>query len=83
MGIDASNLRESGGLTHLVELLRAADPSAHGIRQVMVWGGSKTLGRFTEKRMANAQVGSVAQSVIGCQNVLAKIQIDEGRRIEL
>ena len=31
VGIDASNLRLGGGITHLVELLRAADPAAHDI----------------------------------------------------
>lgn len=43
VGIDASNLRAGGGVTHLVELLRAADPRAHGCREVTVWGGAKTL----------------------------------------
>ncbi len=44
LGIDASNIREGGGLTHLIELLKAAEPSAHGICQVIVWGGQKVLG---------------------------------------
>lgn len=43
VGIDASNLRGGGGLTHLVELLAAADPHAYGIARVDVWGGVKTL----------------------------------------
>jgi glycosyltransferase involved in cell wall biosynthesis len=40
LGIDASNLRTGGGVTHLVELLRAADPPARGFSQVVVWGGA-------------------------------------------
>jgi glycosyltransferase involved in cell wall biosynthesis len=49
VGIDASNLRAGGGLTHLVELLRAADPSSHGFDQVTVWGGSATLARLEHR----------------------------------
>ncbi len=43
IGIDASNIRAGGGVTHLVELLRAANPSKHGFARVIVWGGKTTL----------------------------------------
>lgn len=43
LGIDASNIRAGGGVTHLVELLRAAKPQEHGFDEVIVWGGSATL----------------------------------------
>ena len=46
VGIDASNLREGGGVTHLIGLLGAAEPSEFGIRKVLVWGGSNTLARL-------------------------------------
>ena len=46
IGIDASNIRAGGGVTHLDELLRAADPEAHGFSQVIVWSGSATLDRM-------------------------------------
>jgi len=46
VGIDASNLRAGGGVTHLVELLRACDPRAHGFSQVIVWGGHSTLSQL-------------------------------------
>jgi len=49
LGIDASNIRAGGGLTHLVELLRAADPSAHGFSRVIVWGGTSTLARIDDR----------------------------------
>lgn len=49
LGIDASNIRAGGGVTHLVELLRAADPPAHGIDKVVVWAGSRTLSRIEEQ----------------------------------
>ncbi len=43
IGIDAANLRGGGGVTHLVELLRAAQPAMLGIDRVVVWGGKSTL----------------------------------------
>lgn len=49
IGIDASNLRAGGGITHLVELLRAANPQVHGFDQVIVWAGSVTLAKLEER----------------------------------
>lgn len=43
LGIDASNIRTGGGVTHLIELLRAAKPQEHGFDEVIVWGGSTYL----------------------------------------
>ncbi|MEZ4393398.1 MAG: glycosyltransferase family 1 protein [Polyangiales bacterium] len=42
LGIDASNIRSGGGLTHLAQLLRAARPGAQGFREVRVWCGEAT-----------------------------------------
>lgn len=49
LGIDASNIRSGGGVTHLVELLRTADPSAHGFTEVVVWASSATLSRLDDR----------------------------------
>lgn len=49
LGIDASNLRAGGGVTHLVELLAAADPVAARFKRVIVWGGQATLSRIADK----------------------------------
>ena len=49
IGIDATNLRRGGGVTHLIELLSAIEPIKHGISSVIVWGGSKTLASLSEK----------------------------------
>jgi glycosyltransferase involved in cell wall biosynthesis len=49
VGIDASNLRAGGGVTHLVELLRAAEPAAYSFREVIVWGCSTTLNQLEER----------------------------------
>ena len=46
LGIDASNIRQGGGVTHLVELLRGGDPLAHGFSQVIVWSTLGTLDRI-------------------------------------
>ncbi len=43
IGIDASNIRVGGGVTHLVQILSAADPYALGIKSITVWGGRKIM----------------------------------------
>lgn len=49
LGIDASNLRRGGGVTHLVEILRAAQPQEHCFLQVIVWGGATILSRLEDR----------------------------------
>lgn len=49
VGIDASNLRAGGGVTHLVELLRAASPSPQGFTKVVVWASQATLARIEDR----------------------------------
>jgi glycosyltransferase involved in cell wall biosynthesis len=49
VGIDASNLRGGGGLTHLVGILRAASLPMHGVAQVAVWGPRATLNLLPPK----------------------------------
>ncbi|MFN2509388.1 MAG: glycosyltransferase family 4 protein [Chthoniobacterales bacterium] len=49
LGIDASNLRAGGGITHLVGLLREANPQEHGISRVTVWGSSSTVAQVVAK----------------------------------
>lgn len=43
LGIDATNIRQGGGVTHLSQLLAAGDPQAAGIDRVTVWAGASTL----------------------------------------
>jgi len=43
IGIDATNLRSGGSVTHLIELLRVARHSAFGIERVVVWSCTSTL----------------------------------------
>jgi glycosyltransferase involved in cell wall biosynthesis len=49
IGIDAANLRRGGGITHLVELLRAANPAGSGVKRVVVWGGQATLNELDDR----------------------------------
>lgn len=46
LGIDASNIRAGGGLTHLSCLLQAFKPSVNGILRVIVWGGKCTIDKL-------------------------------------
>lgn len=48
LGIDASNIRAGGGLTHLSCLLDAVKSGVvAGFRKIIVWGGKQTLERLT------------------------------------
>jgi glycosyltransferase involved in cell wall biosynthesis len=46
IGIDATNIRQGGGLTHLFELLNAADPSRDGFSKCIVWTGRDSAQRL-------------------------------------
>ncbi|MGD8760290.1 MAG: glycosyltransferase family 1 protein [Anaerolineales bacterium] len=46
--IDASNIRAGGGLTHLIETLRAARPAEYGIESVKVWSGTRTIEKLPQ-----------------------------------
>ena len=49
IGIDGTNLRQGGGITHLVELLHTAKPEKHGISQVAVWACASTLAAIEDR----------------------------------
>ena len=46
VGIDATNLRQGGGITHLAELLNELKPKELGIGKVVVWAGSALIARL-------------------------------------
>ena len=50
VGIDASNIRAGGTATHLIELLRAADPADSGFHEVLVWAGSAVLNKIEDRQ---------------------------------
>jgi glycosyltransferase involved in cell wall biosynthesis len=49
LGIDASNIRFGGGVTHLTEVLNVVQPSTHGFDRVVVWSNLATLDRLPER----------------------------------
>jgi glycosyltransferase involved in cell wall biosynthesis len=49
LGIDASNIRAGGGVTHLSEVLRAAEPHRYGFEQVVLWSGRATLDKIEDR----------------------------------
>lgn len=46
IGIDASNLLEGGGVTHLQELLFYSNPKKYNFEKIIVWGSKKTLNKI-------------------------------------
>ncbi len=49
LGIDASNIRAGGGITHLTELLRVAEPQGSGFERIVVWSGQSTLSLIDDR----------------------------------
>ena len=49
IGIDASNIRAGGGITHLSELIKATNPMAGKFDKIVVWGPKKTLDCIIDK----------------------------------
>ncbi len=43
LGIDASNIRSGGGITHLAQFLAAANPLIYGFDAVIIWASQLTL----------------------------------------
>ena len=43
IGVDASNIRAGGGVTHLSEVLKNCRPSDYGFERVIVWAGARTV----------------------------------------
>jgi glycosyltransferase involved in cell wall biosynthesis len=49
IGVDGTNIRAGGGITHLVHLLGAAKPHDHGIERIVVWGPRGTVELLPER----------------------------------
>jgi glycosyltransferase involved in cell wall biosynthesis len=48
LGIDATNIRLGGGITHLIELLGSFDPGRSAFKKIIVWGNSPALSQIPE-----------------------------------
>jgi hypothetical protein len=51
LGVDASNTRGGGGLTHFAQMLPTADPRAHGFDAVVLWASQATLARLKDRAL--------------------------------
>jgi len=49
IGIDATNIRQGGGITHLSQLLAHADPKKSNFDKVIVWSNNNTLDQMPLK----------------------------------
>lgn len=83
IGIDATNLRSGGGVTHLLELLRAAQPDEHGIGRIVIWGGKPTLKAlegqpWLSKRNPSALDKGILQRSLWQRYRLSQAARDEG-----
>ena len=83
IGIDATNLRAGGGVTHLMELLRAAQPAEHGVDHIVVWGGEPTLKAleaqpWLRKRNPSALDKGLLQRTLWQRYRLSQAARDEG-----
>lgn len=53
IGIDASNIRHGGGLTHLCKLLEAANPEKMGFNQITIWASKTTANKLPNRNWIN------------------------------
>ena len=72
LGIDAINIRQGGGLTHLSRLLQAADPKAVGIGVVTIWTNRRTAAALPDqswliKRSAPWMDAGLPRRILGQQ----------------
>lgn len=65
IGIDASNLRQGGGVTHLVQLLAAADPPASRVDRVVVWGAAALLEQLPDRPWLTREAPKGLDSGVG------------------
>ena len=55
IGIDASNIKQGGGLTHLSKLILAADPCAMNFKKITIWSSKNTLNKLPDREWLNKQ----------------------------
>lgn len=83
LGIDATNIRQGGGVTHLSQLLQAGDPIAAGFDRVTVWTCQSTAATLSErswlvKRSAPWMEAALPRRMAGQQLQLPRDLVDAG-----
>ena len=49
LGIDAYNIRSGGGVTHILEILKHANPYKYGFEKIILWAPNYTLNQIENK----------------------------------
>jgi glycosyltransferase involved in cell wall biosynthesis len=80
VGIDATNLRRGGGVTHLVELLRAARPEDQGIERVVIWGGSETLNAVDDRPWLDKQCQTALDKGLLHRSIWQRYRLSQSAR---
>ena len=55
VGVDASNIRAGGGVTHLKKILENIQPSDFNITKIIIWGGGTPLDQLPQKTWLDLQ----------------------------
>jgi glycosyltransferase involved in cell wall biosynthesis len=50
VGIDAFNIKNGGGVTHLVEILKVANPKINKFTKIVIWGDKKLLSKIEDRK---------------------------------
>lgn len=56
IGIDASNIKEGGGVTHLVNLLKASNPKKHNFIKIVIWCNKKIYPLIPNKKWISKRI---------------------------
>ncbi len=69
IGIDATNIRGGGGITHLIELLIALRPQQLGIQKVVVWGGERTISMLPNRSWLSVNNPKMLNKGLFCRTI--------------
>lgn len=50
IGIDASNINDGGGVTHLTQIINNFEIKKSKLNQIIIWGNKKTLSKINKKK---------------------------------
>ena len=64
IAIDASNIRQGGGITHLSQLLAAANPDHFGIGRVTVWASKSTALELPKRSWLKIRESEWVESIL-------------------
>ena len=76
LGIDASNIRNGGGVTHLTEVLNAAQPQKYGFSKIIVWGNHSTLHKIQEQPWLTKQAEAFLEGNLIQRAFWQKFELD-------